>query len=279
MLAAMRHKARLALGIALLAVVMGACGGGGPSEADIEATVVARVEAISQAVPTDTPVPPTPTSTHTPTPTPTLQTFLIPLPPTPTPRPTNTPIPTATPGQSEAVMISGNLLLPYANVNTSLPNEVTPCEQAEKLLSLNTKIVTGPGYGAAYSDDGDSWIGIKSAALCTGAYDTIQFPASYVSAAGFGMIGQMGLGLVVEVDLSKLPSPSIERCSFTVAQQHIRTPASVGDTGYQLPLASILKLGVIGTSGFVSVVTASQTNSVTVPRPDVVYNIQGICAK
>ena len=43
--------------------------------------------------------------------------------------------------------------------------------------------------------------------------------------------------------------------------------------------ASIVKLGVIGTSGFFSFVTVSQTAGVTVPRPGVVYHIQGICAK
>ena len=78
----MRHTAVLVLGFALVALVM-ACGGG-PSEAEIEATVVARieekqaedaaleakvetmakamVEATAQAVPTATPLPPTPTA-------------------------------------------------------------------------------------------------------------------------------------------------------------------------------------------------------------------------
>ena len=84
-----KHTAVLVLGCLLVALVM-ACGGG-PSEAEIEATVVARIdekqaedaaletmakamlEATAQAVPTATPLPPTPTLTPTPTPTPNVQ--------------------------------------------------------------------------------------------------------------------------------------------------------------------------------------------------------------
>ena len=83
MVTGIRHKAVLVLGCLLVAVALAACGGG-PSEAEIEATVVARidekqaedaaleakvetmakamVEATAQAVPTATPLPPTPTA-------------------------------------------------------------------------------------------------------------------------------------------------------------------------------------------------------------------------
>ena len=65
MLTAIRHKTLLVLGIALLAVVMGACGGEA-SETDIEATVEARVELakVSLVAPTAAPMP-----TYTPPPT------------------------------------------------------------------------------------------------------------------------------------------------------------------------------------------------------------------
>ena len=113
MLAGIRHTAVLLLGLVLVAVALSACGDG-PSEAEIEATVVARidekqaedaaletkaqamVEATAQAVPEATPVPPSPTSTPSPTPT---QTFTVTLvPPTPTQTPTATSVsPSSTP--------------------------------------------------------------------------------------------------------------------------------------------------------------------------------------
>ena len=66
MIIAIRHKALLALGCVLLAVMLAACGGSGPFEADIEATVEARVELakVSLVAPTAAPMP-----TYTPPPT------------------------------------------------------------------------------------------------------------------------------------------------------------------------------------------------------------------
>ena len=87
MLTCIRHTTVLALGFVLFILVLSTCGGG-PSEAEIEATVVARiekkqaeddaleakaqamakamVEATAEAAPTATPVPPAPTATAVP---------------------------------------------------------------------------------------------------------------------------------------------------------------------------------------------------------------------
>ena len=85
--------------LALVLVALVACGG--PSEADLEATVQARIEQTQAAQPTNTPVPPTdtpipPTATPQPTDTPTPEPTATPLPPTETP----TPVPTDTPEPS-----------------------------------------------------------------------------------------------------------------------------------------------------------------------------------
>ena len=114
MVTATRHTAVLALGGVLLAVVV-ACGGSEPSEADIEATVVARVELAKASLVA-------PTAAPLPTPTPIIKEVpvevikevivekivevLVTATPTPTPMPTATPtaIPTPTaPKAYEAV--------------------------------------------------------------------------------------------------------------------------------------------------------------------------------
>ncbi len=67
-------------------------------------------------------------------------------------------------GQSDILLISGHLKISSDKLDTVSPANVTPCTQAEDFLSLSLSFPTG--YGNAFSNDG-SWVGIKSAALCT----------------------------------------------------------------------------------------------------------------
>ena len=97
----------------------------------------------------------------------------------------------------------------------------------------------------------------------------------------FKMIANYGLGLVVKVDLNSLSTISLNRCSFINTPEYWGTVLSVQDTGGQLEQSNIIRLGTIGTSGFISIVVADDLDegTVTVPRPSMAHNFQGICAK
>ena len=153
----MRHTAVLVLGCLLVAVALAACGGG-PSEAEIEVTVVARieekqaedaaleakveamakamVEATAQALPTATPVPPTPTSTPIPTTTPTQ----VPPTATPTARPTPRPIQTPTPTSREYSQIAYDFAV--------------KSEYEKAIENYDEAIRLNPQYGSVYYNRG-----------------------------------------------------------------------------------------------------------------------------
>ena len=163
-------------------------------------------------------------------------------------------------------MISGKLELDQSLLDTTFTDPVTPCQEAESLLSLLPQ-----GLGLRYSDDG-SWLGIKSAALCTGGDSSLPAEGGILAQLRASARAGDGLGLVVEIDLSRLPGGSLDGCSLSIDQEY-RT---------KFPLVVYVKrIGAIGDRGFISVLRQKELNSASVylPRGENIYNIQGICAK
>ena len=175
--------------------------------------------------------------------------------------------PTGPAGQPESVMISGRFKFDPSMINTEFSGPIAICQEAESLLG----IAVG-GYGVTFSNDGN-WLGIKGAAVCTGLFTSIPDLWGTGTRAGFQVLAGWGLGITVELDLTRLPEASLERCSFVIGNQYDGLP-----TSSQLPPTYFSRLGVSGTSGFISVLTASGSGLI-IADTDVIYNIQGICTK
>ena len=160
----------------------------------------------------------------------------------------------------EVVMISGKF--EYAQIGT-ITDPATPCREAEASYGASLG-----GAGGAYPSNA-SWVGVKSAALCTGATSTLPTIQAVAST-----LARSGLGLVVEVDLDRLPGGSLDRCSLVVVGESIPSQIFDGPSQY-----IVVKTGATGNSGFISVGRVNQEMTIDYPEPNFDYNVQGICAK
>ena len=212
-------------------------------------------------------------------------------------------------GQPEVVMISGTLRIDhlasthisstvrYMNAGTSFTT--TPiCQEVESLYELG---LTSGGNGAQYADNG-SWVGINGAAICAGSTTDSDALNALSGMAASAWIRD-GLGLIVEIDLTRLPGESLDHCSFTTSAQPLQSaPPDLSTPVYTLssspPTARIdsvfvRRSFVNGNSGFLVIhVASADPHNVTwsdiheshlqFPRPWRNlnhYHLQGICAK
>tara|TARA_Y100000590_G_scaffold215897_1_gene244655 strand:+ start:2552 stop:3589 length:1038 start_codon:yes stop_codon:yes gene_type:complete len=168
-------------------------------------------------------------------------------------------------GQPEVIMISA--LLEFDNLGV-INSTTTPCAETHTLYNLE-----GVGSnGATYSAD-QSWLGIKSAALCTG--NTSSFVWNALQLAEAKSRTQKGLGLVVEIDLSRLPNNSIDTCSFSLSGKNPPEVSSI----FGPPRHEIHKTISSGNSEYLSIAKIGSDLVVDYPEVDMDYYLQGVCVK
>lgn len=83
----------------------------------------------------------------------------------------------------------------------------------------------------------------------------------------------------MEVDLSSLSTVSLDKCSFSNTPEYYALPVGNNYVGWMLRPSQIIRLGTIGTSGFISIVVSDMDGYIQIPSPDLVHNFQGICVK
>ena len=173
-------------------------------------------------------------------------------------------------------MISGKLRIDglYSLEDFSIPFDNTPtiCQSVESLYGL-----TYGGYGVEYRSNG-SWVGINAAAICTGGNAGPSGFGGIYGRLQMQLLARIGLGLVVEIDLARLPETSLDNCSFTVAGEVGVPPSNSIDPSN----IHIRATGVSGNSGFISIGHMSEEGNRIIPQPwydNNHYVIQGICVK
>lgn len=176
-------------------------------------------------------------------------------------------------------MISGKLELgTYPNQwpSYSLFVPTAICQALESALATDEEEVSAwsGGNGFQYTAN-ESWVGIDGAAICAGAatskYDITGGLPHHVS--GRALLLSLGYGLVVEVDVNRLPGDWVHRCSFTVQQDAL--PYYVSNS------LVIGNSGVIVVRGETFPITWTESPSASYfwsPASNPVI-IQGICAK
>lgn len=168
-------------------------------------------------------------------------------------------------GQPEVIMISA--LLEFDNLGV-INSTTTPCAETHTLYNLEDV----GSNGATYSAD-QSWLGIKSAALCTG--NTSSFVWTALQLAEAKSRTQKGLGLVVEIDLSRLPNNSIDTCSFSLSGKNPPEVSSI----FGPPRHEIHKTISSGNSEYLSIAKIGSDLVVDYPEVDMDYYLQGVCVK
>ena len=158
-------------------------------------------------------------------------------------------------------------LLQFDNLGV-INSTTTPCAETHTLYNLEDV----GSNGATYSAD-QSWLGIKSAALCTG--NTSSFVWTALQLAEAKSRTQKGLGLVVEIDLSRLPNNSIDTCSFSLSGKNPPEVSSI----FGPPRHEIHKTISSGNSEYLSIAKIGSDLVVDYPEVDMDYYLQGVCVK